>query len=154
MRWRYRDPGLLWLFLPAYMIHVAEEWFAGFPVWLQQIVGRPVPSRAFVLINAAALVLLIASIRAATRTEQNGWIGIAIATILLINTAAHAVGAALTRSYAPGLVSAVVFYVPLGALVMIRAFDQAPRAQVERGIIAGIVVHSLVFVVAFLSARM
>ena len=152
MRWHYRDPGLLWLFVPAYMIHVAEEWFAGFPLWLRQIVGRPLPDPAFVLINAAALVLLIASIRAATRAEHNGWIGVAIATISLINTTAHAAGAALTQSYAPGLVSAVVFYVPLGTLVMIRAFDHAPRAQVERGIIVGIVVHTLAFVVAFLSA--
>jgi hypothetical protein len=31
VRWHYRDAGLLWLFVPAYLVHLAEEWFAGFP---------------------------------------------------------------------------------------------------------------------------
>ena len=154
MRWHYRDAGLLWPFVPAYMIHVAEEWFAGFPQWLAQIVGRPLPDTAFLLINAVALAAMIAAIRAATRAEHHGWMAVAIATIMLINTAAHVAGAALTQSYAPGLVSAVVLYVPLGSLATIRAFDQAPRAQVKRGIIAGILVHAVVFILAFLSAQM
>src|SRR5687767_7961950 len=81
MRWHYRDPGLLWPFVPAYLIHVAEEWFAGFPLWLEQIVGRPVPGAAFLLINAVALAMLIAAIRAATRAERSGWLAVAIATI-------------------------------------------------------------------------
>ncbi len=76
MRWHYRDAGLLWPFVPAYMIHVAEEWFAGFPQWLGQIVGRPLPGSAFLLINAVALAMMIAAIRAATRAEHNGWIGV------------------------------------------------------------------------------
>ena len=154
MRWHYRDPGLLWPFVPAYMIHVAEEWFAGFPLWLEQIVGRPLPGSAFLLINAVALAMLIAAIRAATRAEHNGWLAVAIATIALINTTVHAAGAAITQSYAPGLVSAVVLYVPLGSLAMIRALDQAPRDQVRRGIIAGILLHAVVFIVAYLSAQM
>jgi len=153
MRWHYRDAGLLWPFVPAYLIHVAEEWFAGFPQWLEQIAGRPVPGSAFLIISAVVLVVLIAAIRAATRAEHNGWLGVTIATIALINTAVHAGGAVLTQSYSPGLVSAVVLYVPLGSLVTIRAFDQAPRAQVQRGIFAGILLHALAFIVAFLSSQ-
>ena len=78
---------------------------------------------------------------------------IAIATILLVNTAAHAAGALITRAYAPGLVTAVVFYVPLGMLALIRAFDQADRASLARGVVAGVAVHALVFVLAFASTR-
>lgn len=149
MRWHYRDAGLLWPFVPAFVIHVAEEWFAGFPSWLQQVVGRPLPSSAFLLINGVAVVLLIGAIRSATRSERSGWMAVALATIVLVNTLAHAGGAALTRSYAPGLISAVVLFVPLGSLTMIRALDQADRAQVTRGIIAGLIIHALVFFLAF-----
>ena len=60
-------------------------------------------------------------------------------------------GAALTRSYAPGLISAVVIYVPLGSLTMIRAVDQADRDHLTRRIVAGIAIHALVFVLAFVS---
>ena len=149
MRWHYRDAGLLWPFVPAFVIHVAEEWFAGFPGWLQQVVGRPLPSSAFLLINGVAVVLLIGAIRSATRSERSGWMAVAIATIVLVNTFAHAGGAALTRSYAPGLISAVVLYIPLGSLTMIRALDQADRTQLTRGIIAGLIIHALVFLLAF-----
>lgn len=149
MRWHYRDAGLLWPLVAAYALHVAEEWFGGFPDWLQLVVGRPMPGTAFLIINAVAFVLLIAGIRSATQSERSGWIAIAVATIFLVNALAHAAGAVLTRSYAPGLISAVVLYVPLGALTMIRAVDQADRAQISRGVIAGVGIHLLVFVLAW-----
>jgi hypothetical protein len=153
VRWHYRDGGLLWLFVPAFLIHVAEEWFADFPGWLQQIAGRPVPMPAFLLINGVAMLSLIVAIRAATRNEVFGWMAVAIATIVLVNTGSHAAGTAFTQSYSPGLISAVVLYVPLGSLTMIRALDQAPRAQLARGIQIGLVIHALVFMVAFASTR-
>jgi hypothetical protein len=149
VRWHYRDAGLLWPFVPAYAIHVAEEWFGGFPAWLGQIVGSPMPGPAFLIINAVAFVLLIAAIRWATQSERSGWMAVAVATIFLANTLAHAAGSAMTRSYGPGLISAVVLYVPLGSLAMIRAIDQADRAQVSRGVLAGLAIHALVFALAW-----
>jgi hypothetical protein len=153
VRWRYRDAGLLWPFVPAYAIHVAEEWFAGFPDWAARIAGRPIPGTAFIVINAVAIVLLLGAVRAATRNERHGWMAVCIATIALVNTAAHAVGAVITQSYAPGMISAVVLYVPLGLLTMIRAFDQAPSPQLARGVVAGLALHGAVFIVAFGSTR-
>jgi hypothetical protein len=149
LRWHYRDAGLLWLFVPAYLAHVGEEWFGGFPEWVGTVVGRSLPRSAFLLINGVALALLVAAIRAALRADRHGWIAVAVATIVLVNTVVHAAGAALTASYSPGLITAVVLYVPLGSLVMIRALDHAPRRQVARGIVAGLVIHAIVFVVAF-----
>lgn len=149
MRWQYRDAGLLWLFVPAYVVHVAEEWFGGFPQWVRLMAGGPMPAAAFFAINGIALVLLVAGVRAAIRSDRHGWIAVTVATIALVNTGAHAAGAALTRSYSPGLISAVVLYVPLGLLAMIRALDQAPRAQLARGIAIGLILHALVFIVAF-----
>lgn len=154
MRWQYRDAGLLWLFVPAYAIHVAEEWFGGFTRWTAQMTGRPIPEPAFVAISAITFALLLAAVISAVRTEHNGWLAIAIATILLVNTTTHAAGAAITASYSPGLISAVVLYVPLALLTMIRAVEQAPRRQLTRGIVSGLLVHGLVFVVAFAATRM
>jgi len=153
VRWHYRDAGLLWLFVPAYIVHVGEEWVGGFPQWIGTVVGRPLPAAAFFTINGVALVLVVAGTRAAIRAERFGWIAVAVATIALVNTVAHAAGAALTGSYSPGLISAFVLYVPLGSLAMIRAFDQAPRGQLARGIVAGLLIHAIVFLVAFTLAR-
>jgi len=153
VRWHYRDAGLLWLFVPAYVAHVAEEWLGGFPQWIAMVAGRPLPASAFFIVNGIALLLAVAGIRAAIRSDRYGWIAVAVATIALVNTLAHAGGAALTGTYSPGLISAVVLYVPLGALAIIRAVDQAPREQLRRGIAAGLIIHALVFVVAYALAR-
>ena len=153
MRWHYRDGGLLWPFVPALAIHVAEEWFAGFTTWVVQLTGRSMPDAAFIGINAVAMALLVLAINAATGDESKGWLAITIATVFLINTVSHVAGSLLTRSYSPGLFSAVVLYVPLGSLTMIRAADQASRATLTRGVIAGAAIHALVFVVAFGATR-
>ena len=153
MRWSYRDGVLLWLLVGAYVIHVAEEWFAGFPRWVALIVSRPMPEDSFLVINAVALSLMIVGVRSAVRRESSGWIAVAIATIVLVNTAAHLGGAMLTRGYAPGLISAVVLYVPLGGLTLIRDLDQAPPAQVSRGVITGLLLHAAVLPIALAATR-
>jgi hypothetical protein len=151
-RWSYRDAALLWLFVAAFAIHVAEEWVGGFPDWVANVVSRPMPHAAFLIINGVAMLLMIAGVRAAIRTERSGWIAVTIATIALVNTLAHLAGAVLTRGYAPGLISAVVLYVPLGSLTMIRAIDQR-RDQIARGVLAGLLLHAAVFVIAFAVTR-
>jgi hypothetical protein len=153
MRWHYRDGGLLWPFVPALAIHVAEEWFAGFTTWVVQLTGRSMPDAAFIGINAVAMALLVLAINAATGDESKGWLAITIATVFLINTVSHVAGSLLTRSYSPGLFSAVVLYVPLGSLTMIRAADQASRATLTRGVITAALIHALVFAVAFAATR-
>lgn len=153
MRWHYRDAGLLWLFVPAYLVHVGEEWVGGFPEWIGTVVGGALPAAAFLILNGVALVLVVAGIVAAIREDRYGWIAVAIATIVLINTVVHAAGAALTGSYSPGLVSAVVLYVPLGSLAMIRAIDQASRTQLARGIVAGFLIHAIVGLIVLTLAR-
>jgi hypothetical protein len=154
VRWQYRDAGLLWPFVPAFALHVAEEWFADFPSWTARLGGRAMPDAAFLAINAVALLLLIYGIVRATRHADQGWIAVTIATIAIINLLAHAAGAAITRSYMPGLFTAVIFYVPLGSLTMIRAIDQASPAQLRRGAAWGVVLHALVFVAAFAATRL
>ena len=147
-RWRYRDATLLWLLVAAFAIHVAEEWFAGFPAWVASVVSQPMPPAAFLIINGVAMALMIVGVRAAIRSERSGWIAVTIATIALVNTLSHFAGAVVTRGYAPGLISAVLLYVPLGSLTMIRALGQA-RDQITRGVVTGLLLHASVFIIAF-----
>jgi hypothetical protein len=149
VRWQYRDGGLLWPIVAAYAIHIAEEWFGGFPLWMANVLGNPIPEAAFVWINAIALAVVIFGVLIATRADGVGWIAVAFATVFLINAAAHVVGSLVTASYSPGLISAVVLYVPLCSLVMIRAADHAPRGTVARGVVAGVLLHAVVFVAAY-----
>jgi hypothetical protein len=152
MRWEYRDPALIWLFVPAYLAHVTEEYFGGFPEWFAHIAGNPLPRADFLLINAVALVAITASVYAAAQRESMGWLTIAIATILLVNGVGHALGTIVTRTYSPGLITGVVLYLPLGQLALFRAWDQAPPGFFARGIAAGLAAHVAVTLIALASA--
>ena len=152
-RWHYRDAALLWLFVPAYLAHLAEEFFAGFPYWIRLIVGRPLPMTAFLVINGVALCALIAAVRAAIRRESAGWMAVAIAAIVTLNALLHLLGSFVTGTYSPGLITAVVLYLPLGQLTLLRAWHHQPPATFVRGVAAGVFIHGIVAAVAFASTR-
>jgi hypothetical protein len=153
MRWHYRDAALLWLFVPAYVAHLAEETVGGFPSWVGAVVGRPLPMTAFVAINTTALILLILGVRAAIRRESAGWIAVAIASLVILNAVLHLLGSLVTGTYSPGLITGIVFYLPLGQLTLLRAWHQQPHATFSRGVMAGVAIHAVVGVVAFAATR-
>jgi hypothetical protein len=153
MRWHYRDALLLWLFVPAYLLHLAEEFFGGpgLPAWFALIIGRQLSQTAFLLINAVALVLLVASLRAAIRRESWGWVAVAVATLVTLNAVLHLLGSLATGTYSPGLVTGLVIYMPLGQLTLLRAWHQQPRATFARGVAAGVVIHAIVAAAAVIT---
>ena len=151
MRWQYRDPMLAWLFPVAYLCHLLEEWFGGFPEWIAAIAGRPVPRPAFLVINAVALVIMLLATRAAIRKEQHGWMGIAIATVVLLNAVLHLLGSIVTGTYSPGLITGVILYMPLGQLTLLRAWHQAEGSAMSRGVSAALAIHGLVIAIAWLA---
>ena len=156
MRWHYRDGALLWLFPAAYVAHLAEELWAGpgFPAWFEHVAGRPLPLRAFVAINAVALTAMVAGTAVAVRREQNGWIAVAIATIVATNALLHVAGSVLTGTYSPGLITGIVLYLPLGQLLMIRALHQVEPRRFTTGVAAGVAIHAIVSLVATGAARL
>jgi hypothetical protein len=150
MRWHYRDAALLWLFPPAYLAHLAEEFWAGpgLPAWFAQVAGRPLPEAAFLAINTVAFALLLAGTVAAIRREEGGWIPVAVATVVTINALLHVAGSVLTGTYSPGLITGIVFYLPLGQLLLIRALHQMEPDRFRRGVIAGVAIHAAVVILA------
>ena len=152
MRWHYRDPLLLWLLPASYAAHILEEWFGGFPEWMANVLGAPVPRPAFILINAVAMGLAILATRAATRREAHGWMAVGMATVFFVNGVAHAGSTLAFGDYSPGLVTSVVLYLPLGGLALARAWSQAGDGAFARGVLAGLAIHGAVMVIAFASA--
>ena len=148
MRWHYRDPMLVWLFPLAYALHVMEEWLGGFPEWLALITGDGISRQTFVAINTIAFAAMLVAVRAATKREEHGWLAIAIATLTLVNGLLHILGTLFTGTYSPGLVTGIILYLPLGQLALLRAWHQADRRLVVRGIVVGLAAHAAVSITA------
>ena len=152
-RWQYNDPLPAWLLVAAYAAHIVEEWFGGFPEWLAAVTGAPLPRRAFVSINAVALLVVIVGTRVAMRSDSRAWIAIAVAAALFGNALLHILGSVVTGTYSPGLFTSVILYVPLGGLSLLRASEQAPRSGFARGVVAGLAAHAAVSLLAFALTR-
>jgi hypothetical protein len=106
----------------------------------------------FLVINLAALALMAVAARAATRRESLGWLAIGIATVVLVNGTAHLLASIATARYAPGLITAVVLYLPLAQLSLLRAYHQTEPPFFWRGVATGIAAHVAVTFAALVAA--
>jgi len=138
------------LFPLFYLVHIGEEYLGGFPERTAELTGLPVTPQAFLAANALLLLVMAGAVSWSGLRGGPGWIAVALATIVLVNTALHLAGAMLTGSYSPGLTSGLLLWAPLGCLVLMRARQKLWPVVVRRGVLAGIAVHLLVPVVGML----
>ena len=89
-------------------IHVAEEYCFGWIAWT----GRFIPGvtrTQFVAGNALFLALCVLGVALPSPTFK-----LSLASLLLFNVVVHVVPTVARRQYSPGVVSALLLYVPLG----------------------------------------
>ncbi len=102
-------------FLIASIIHIVEEYVypGGFPAVMKRTAPRFAPqitTRFAVVINGLQLVLCLVAIVVG---QRNLVFSLSVAGLLLINGLVHAGGSIRLRGYAPGVISGLVFYLPL-----------------------------------------
>jgi hypothetical protein len=137
----------VFLMLPAYMIHQVEE-HAGdrFRRFVNKRIAR-VPNAlttpAVVVVNVPLVwgVDLVAIYLA--RFVAVGW-GLIAIYLILVNAVLHLAGAAVLRAYNPGLVTALVLFLPLGggALVTVAETPGVTVTQHAVALAFALVVHA------------
>jgi hypothetical protein len=146
-RWKFHDPMLLSLFPITYVLHLTEEWFAPVPIvhWAARA-ERPLDPAVFIIANGIGLSLMLNGIWLAQRMTRFRWIVPALATAVLLNTFGHLVGSVSMGGYSAGLVTASIFWIPLGMLTLMRVWDQATRRTLVAGLIVGFAIEIIVVV--------
>jgi hypothetical protein len=142
-----------WLFPAAYLIHIAEEYWGGFPAWIARFWGVESSLSNFLSWNAGAWVMMTLGVALALKTKSYRWLPVSFATVQLINGVVHALASVVTLSYSPGLVSGLLLFVPLGLFALSRARTRVNRSTFRAGIILGVVMHAVVVLLAFGFAR-
>ena len=143
----------IFLLLPVYMIHQYEEHDADrFRLYVNRTVGHGAevltPAAVFVINIGAVWLLDVVVIYLAWRVDLG--LGLVAVYLMLINAVVHIVGALRSRSYNPGLVTAVVLFLPVGgyALWRIQASGAATTTDHVIGLVIGVAVHALIVVYA------
>lgn len=142
---------LVFLVIPTYMLHQYEEHDGDrFHRAVNQLMGQGrdvLPSGAIFLINVPLVWSVNAWVFAVARSDL-GWGLIGLYT-LLANALVHIVPAVATRRYNPGLITAVILFLPLGlwgsqavlAATPVTLLQQAVAIAVAVGVHVGIVLY-------------
>ena len=101
---------ILWTVVVAAVIHIAEEYWSGWLDWARQFVPGTTLTQ-FLVINALFLLLCIA---AALVSLSHLVFSLSVAGLILVNAVIHLVPAIRLKRYIPGLISAILLYIPLG----------------------------------------
>ena len=106
-----------------FVAHVAEE-APGFVTWVNAHIGRDITQSIFWAGNLAGLVITLAVVlfewvnrSKVSATVALAWLGF----VMVGNTVLHASGTLLYRAYAPGVITALLLYVPFSAWVIANA---------------------------------
>jgi hypothetical protein len=136
----------VWLFPATMIIHVAEEALTGetFPRWISRVTGVDLAFGEFLALNAIAFSVIVTGTVLALRLQRGGWALAALGTAVVANALLHLGGTALTRSWSPGVASATLLWLPLGAYALHWTWRHAPRVDLAIGLVIGFFAHGLV----------
>lgn len=142
-----------WLFPVSYLVHIAEEYWGGFPAWIARFWGVESSLSNFLSWNGGAWIMMTVGVILVLGTKSYRWLLVSFGTVVLINGLVHAGASVLTRSYSPGLISGLLLFIPLGAITLLRARAGVNRRTLRAGIIIGVLMHAAVVLLAFGFAR-
>lgn len=148
-----RPPTLVarwvWLFPATYLVHIAEEYWAGeqFFNWFSRVAEASLTANEFLGLNGVGLVAMTLATGVAAK-RQYAVVVLVLSTVVLINAVLHAALSLLTRSYSPGAVSGMVLWLPLALIAIRRHHPHVPPARKIAAVVIGIAVHTLVTALA------
>ncbi|RAI43235.1 HXXEE domain-containing protein [Rhodoplanes roseus] len=114
---------LAWLSMAAYAIHILEEYTFDWRNWARAVIGLPVEWPDFYVTNSVVVALGIAQAMLAPTLP---WAPLVYAALMIINAIFfHILPFVKTRGrFSPGLITAVLLFLPLGIAVFRAAGAQ------------------------------
>ena len=92
-----------------YLVHVAEELLFNFPAWATLHFGRT--TQNFYLLSHIPITIAVLCISwLAYRSKKHHFLGVGVASILLVNGVLHAISAFIFQGYSPGLLTGVLLF--------------------------------------------
>lgn len=143
----------------AFMAHFLEE-SPGFVPWFNAHVAQGISQDSFWAVNATGLLITVLLTLGFRATRSDGAILLIVAWLsflMLTNAIFHITGAIVDRGYVPGLVSAVVLYLPYCAWVavqVVRSRRLAPGPLAAAAVLGGMPMAVHGYRILFLGTRL
>lgn len=127
--------------LIAAILHISEEFFypGGFLKWIKKNLpgaGKRFNVKLAVIVNGLFLLLCAAGVLFAENYPE---FALSIAGLVLVNGFLHIFSSVFTKSYSPGLITSLIFYLPVS--IYIFASFSFSSAEVLIFVLYGILYH-------------
>src|SRR5262245_6072032 len=119
-------PSSFWMYsFPAtYASHIFEEWWGGFQAHLLRTQGIELTNTKFVVLQLLGLIMVIVGVSLSRRLGFPIMMLTILATVILGKSLVHVVRTYLGRGYDPGVVSAVLIWIPVGVYTLLHTRRQ------------------------------
>ena len=125
--WRLSFHEAVWFFPLAFVLHVCEEW-PSFTAWARRYASERFTRRDYVMIHVAGMILALLSAGVLwllpSRLAVFVFFAFVFAPAVLFNSIFHAGATAVSSVYCPGLLTAIVSYLPLFYFLSRLAFRE------------------------------
>jgi len=136
----------VWFFLAIYIVHIAEEFFAGITLarGRRQMYGVNMTPRQFLAVNSIAIVLIATGMYLALVFRFPQWLLVSMATVVLINGFSHTITSACRSEYNPGLITGILIFIPLGVVTLLRLNESMSLRRFFVAVLVGIATHAII----------
>jgi hypothetical protein len=140
----------LWLFPVVYLLHIAEEYWAGggYVAYVARTRGVNLSSTKFLVLNGIGWALMALGVSLARRLGFSEWLLVCLATVILINGLSHTITALVRFEYNPGLVTGLLIFIPLGAAILIYLSRRMSGRRYLGAMAVGACIHGVIFLLA------
>ncbi len=135
---------LPWMFPVAYLLHIAEEYFADFPSHLFITQGITLTYQRFILLQSIGLILMVAGIAISRKLHFPNQMLAVLAALVTANSLVHLVRSVLFGGYEPGLFTALLLWLPLGAVTMLHLRTRMPSLRFVVSVATGVAISAAV----------
>ena len=146
----------MWAFPVTYLVHIAEEYWAGegYCAYLYRLRGVHLSIARFLFFQGLGVVLIVAGIFISLNLKfPRFFLGI-MGALVLSNGITHTVTALRDGGYGPGLVSCALLWIPLGLVTLIMLYGEMPLARLAVTVAIGVGINATVAVIAIRGGRL
>ena len=139
---------IAWIIPVAYLFHLTDEYFTGYPDWFSQLFKVDLSLNNFIIINSIGFTATILIAILYSFNKINSFVVAVLGMLFFVNGLVHIAATVFTFSYSPGTITGLSFYLPLSYLVYKNIFPLLPENQRSLSVVVGISVQIIVAMIA------
>jgi hypothetical protein len=136
--------NLAWLFPVTYLLHIAEEYFGGFPARLLLTQNVSLSAERFLTLQSTGLVLMVVGILLAQQLRFPNQMFLLLATLVTSNTVVHTIRSIEFGGYDPGVLTGLFLWLPLGVVTFLTLSDTMRRFRILACVAIGVGISAAV----------